>query len=102
MNHWFQWLRQPINLLVMSEVDKNVEAVREKLKHRSADGIKKYGVTTDRDDIGLDAWITHLQEELMDATIYIEASKAKMKRMDAENAALYERLALMEKLMGNR
>ena len=53
-------------------VDKNVEAVRAKFAERAEVGLKKYGVTTERDDIDLVGWLTHLQEELMDATVYIE------------------------------
>jgi hypothetical protein len=58
--------------------DKNVEAVREKLLQRSIVGLKKYGVTTERDDIDLAGWLEHLQLELLDAVIYIEAAKGKI------------------------
>jgi hypothetical protein len=58
--------------------DKNVEAVRDKLLQRSIVGLKKYGVTTERDDIDLAGWLEHLQLELLDAVIYIEAAKGKI------------------------
>lgn len=58
----------------MKSPDKNVEAVRESLLTRSQVGLKKYGVTTERDDLILIDWLRHLQLELMDATIYIEAA----------------------------
>jgi hypothetical protein len=54
--------------------DPNVEAVRRKLEERSAVGIAKYGTTTARDDLTLREWLVHLQEELMDAAVYIEAA----------------------------
>jgi hypothetical protein len=38
-------------------------------------GKKKYGVTLDRNDLSLSDWLTHLQEELMDAVNYIERIK---------------------------
>ena len=52
--------------------DPIVDAVRFKYKRRSEVGIAKYGTTLDRDDIDLVGWLTHLQEELMDATLYVE------------------------------
>ena len=36
---------------------------------------KKYGVTLKDDDQPLDIWLTHIQEELMDAVNYIEKAK---------------------------
>lgn len=54
-------------------MDRNVEAVRDKLAKRAAVGLSKYGVTTERDDLSAREWLTHLQEELMDACVYIEA-----------------------------
>lgn len=41
-----------------------VESVIAKMRKRSQIGIKKYGVTMDRDDIKFDQWLTHLQEEV--------------------------------------
>ncbi len=52
--------------------DKHVEAVVAKLRSRSEVGLKKYGVTTKRTDLTTKEWLTHLQEELMDACNYIE------------------------------
>lgn len=52
--------------------DSNVDAVVAKMQHRSEVGLLKYGTTTDRQDIDLVGWLTHLQEELMDASIYVQ------------------------------
>ena len=52
--------------------DINVTRVQEKMEKRSQVGYNKYGVTTERTDLSMKAWITHLQEELMDAAIYCE------------------------------
>lgn len=50
------------------------EAVRAKIKSRAELGMKKYGVSIMRNDIDLLGWLNHLQEELMDACVYIERS----------------------------
>lgn len=60
--------------------DKNVEAVREQLLNRMKTGYEKYGVTTERVDIGLLGWLQHLQEELMDAAVYVERIKDELKQ----------------------
>jgi hypothetical protein len=59
--------------------DKIVKSVIDKYQQRSDVGIKKYNNTMDRDDLSLDEWLTHLQEELMDATLYIEKLKTEIK-----------------------
>ena len=53
-------------------IDTIVDSVRFKYKRRSEVGIDKYGTTLDRDDLDVVQWLTHLQEELMDATLYVE------------------------------
>ena len=55
--------------------DTIVESVIEQFKQRSEVGIKKYGVTLDRKDLTPLDWMNHLQQELMDATLYIEKLK---------------------------
>lgn len=55
--------------------DPIVLKVLAKYYERSQTGIKKYGHTLDRDDLNLIDWLNHLQEELMDATLYIEKLK---------------------------
>ena len=58
------------------EKDAIVKAVLMKQIGRSLIGHRKYGVTMDRDDLSVCDWLTHLQEELMDASIYIEKLKS--------------------------
>ena len=53
-------------------VDRNVDAVMQRMEFRASVGLMKYGVTTERDDISDRQWLRHLQEELMDAVVYIE------------------------------
>jgi len=60
-------------------IDKNVEAVREQLYNRMETGYSKYGVTTERTDIDLLGWLQHLQEELLDAAVYVERLKDELK-----------------------
>lgn len=50
-----------------------------KYYERSQRGIEKYGRTLDRDDLSFIDWLNHLQEELMDATLYIEKLKQNEK-----------------------
>ena len=57
-----------------------IERVMQKFKNRSEVGFKKYGVTLKDDDQPLDVWLTHLQEELMDAVNYIEKIKDFLNR----------------------
>ena len=56
-----------------------IDRVIEKIKSRSDVGFKKYGVTLKDDDQPLDVWLTHIQEELMDAVNYIEKDKDVLK-----------------------
>ncbi|CAB5223878.1 hypothetical protein UFOVP391_12 [uncultured Caudovirales phage] len=51
-----------------------------KYYERSETGIKKYGRTLDRDDLSFIDWLNHLQEELMDATLYIEKLKKEAQK----------------------
>jgi len=64
------------HLLKMSNIrDKVIERVINKIKLRSDVGYKKYGVTLQNDEQSLETWLTHIQEELMDAVNYIEKAK---------------------------
>ncbi len=63
----------------MSKLDPNVEAVRAKLKQRAEFGLKKYNVDTTREDLTDLEWLNHLQEELMDSTVYVERIMHNMK-----------------------
>lgn len=59
-------------------MDKIVEDVIAKYKQRSELGIAKYGTTLEDNKATLIEWLTHLQEELMDATLYIEKLKSDL------------------------
>jgi hypothetical protein len=53
--------------------DPIIESVIQKLRSRGEVGIKKYGTTLEENNV--DDFLTHLQEELMDAVNYIEKLK---------------------------
>ena len=59
-------------------MDKIVEDVIAKYRQRSEVGIAKYGTTLNENKATLIEWLTHLQEELMDATLYIEKLKSDL------------------------
>lgn len=63
------------NSRTVVKTDSIVDGVIDKLIDRAVVGKKKYGVTLDRNDLSLSEWLTHLQEELMDAVNYIERIK---------------------------
>ena len=55
--------------------DRIVEQVIAKFNERSQRGITKYGSTLERNDLDVYEWMNHLQEELMDAILYLERMK---------------------------
>jgi len=61
-----------------SKKDSYVQLVKAKFEERSQRGIEKYNTTLEREDLDLQAWLNHLQEELMDATLYVERLKAEI------------------------
>lgn len=63
----------------MSIVDPNVLAVAEQLHERSRVGYLKYKTNTTRQDLSTLDWLQHLQEELLDASVYIERLKRNFK-----------------------
>ena len=67
--------------LSLSEVksDTIVEDVINKFRKRSEAGMLKYNTTLDRTDLSTLDWITHLQDELMDAILYVERLNKEIK-----------------------
>ena len=59
--------------------DPIVQSVINKYQERSNVGIKKYGTTLHENNLDLLEWLNHLQEEMMDATLYIEKLKQELK-----------------------
>ncbi len=53
----------------MSKIE---DEVCQKIQQRAEVGLAKYGVSLERTDLSQKEWLQHIQEELMDATGYIE------------------------------
>ena len=53
-------------------MDRITKSVLDKYLDRAIAGKKKYGTDMDRNDLKLVEWLRHLQEEMMDATLYVE------------------------------
>lgn len=73
--------------------DKIVEDVKNRFDTRSNVGKKKYKTTLEWSDENFLAFANHLQEELMDATLYIEKMKQLYKaERNKEMTMLYHRI----------
>jgi hypothetical protein len=67
-------------------MDNILEEVLYRMRERSEAGIKKYGTTLDREDLSHLDWLNHLQEELMDAILYLQKIKHnEIKRLPNHN-----------------
>ena len=64
--------------------DPVVERVVDKFVGRSDVGYKKYGVTLEEDPSEMLEWLNHLQEELMDAVLYLQKAKEKYEASSSE------------------
>lgn len=64
--------------VIENKQDRIVNNVVNSYKRRSEAGIRKYGTTLDDNPIKVLEWLQHLQEELMDATLYIEKLKSEI------------------------
>jgi hypothetical protein len=60
--------------------DQIVLRVLSRFAERSQVGIKKYNTTLERNDLSTLEWLIHLQDELMDATLYVERLKDEVKQ----------------------
>jgi hypothetical protein len=65
--------------------DPVVERVVDKFVGRSDVGYEKYGVTLDKDPSEMLEWLNHLQEELMDAVLYLQKAKEKYETERSED-----------------
>ena len=63
---------------VAMEKDTVVSSVISSFQERSRAGQLKYGTTLDRTDLTPLQWAQHMQEELMDAILYLERLKREM------------------------
>tara|TARA_R110000796_G_scaffold14463_6_gene47348 strand:- start:254 stop:517 length:264 start_codon:yes stop_codon:yes gene_type:complete len=65
--------------------DPVVERVVNKFVSRSDVGFAKYGVTLQDDPSQMFEWLNHLQEELMDAVLYLQKAKETHTEQMQEN-----------------
>ena len=64
--------------VIENKQDAIVNSVVNSYKRRSELGMRKYGTTLEENPIHVLEWLQHLQEELMDATLYIEKLKSEI------------------------
>ena len=64
------------------------DRVCEKIQERSKVGKAKYGVTMERTDLDLLDWLKHLQEELMDAAVYVERLMGEVRNLNETEAEI--------------
>lgn len=69
--------------------DKIVQEVVAKFQKRSELGIKKYGTTLCRNNSVVLDRLTHLEEELMDALLYIQWVKKKFEYRDEQPTDIF-------------
>ena len=60
--------------------DPIVQRVQNKYMNRSRIGIEKYNTTLEASTESFEDFLNHLQEELFDATLYIEVLLSKIKK----------------------
>lgn len=68
------------------------ERLVDQLRARHHVGLRKYGVTVDRDDLTPIEWVQHLREELLDGLAYLQRVEDRISDLNAANARLQERL----------
>ena len=79
LNEQVKWLTEHLLKMQIKTKDKIVQAVLRKMDNRSIVGQKKYGQTmqneieTGKKDLHM--FLTDVQEEIMDALLYIESAK---------------------------
>jgi hypothetical protein len=71
-NEWFE------DKLIIPKPDSVVTSIIHKFSERAKMGKEKYGVTLDRTDLGVNDYLNHLQEELMDGILYLQKMKDLM------------------------
>ena len=62
-------------LFTRENTDSIVFSIVKQFEERSKIGKEKYGTDMDRDDLTLNEWLQHAQEEHMDAILYLEKIK---------------------------
>lgn len=77
----YSWVNNGLQDVPVKKTDGIVKSVIDKYQQRSEVGIEKYGTTLEDNEDGIEIFLTHLQEEMMDATLYIEKLKHKFAKL---------------------
>lgn len=77
----YSWVNNGLQGVPVKKTDSIVKSVIDKYQQRSEVGVKKYGTTLEDNKDGIEIFLTHLQEEMMDATLYIEKLKHKFAKL---------------------
>lgn len=77
----------------MSRIEEQVIA---KIRSRAEVGLNKYGVTLERDDLSIEEWLTHAQEEAMDLSGYLEKTVEEVKTLREYISSLENRVERLE------
>ena len=62
-------------MIGVSGMSKIEDKVIKMIQERAMTGEMKYGTTMERGDLTIQEWLTHLQEELLDAAVYVQKLK---------------------------
>ena len=77
-----------MNLLLL--MDQIVQKVVEKFQQRSELGQKKYNTTLEANNAPFLDWVNHMQEELMDAILYLEKLKSASPHGEPTNSMIHQ------------
>ena len=80
----YSWVNNGLQDIKVKKTDRVVKSVIDKYQQRSDVGIEKYRTTLEDNSDGIEVFLNHLQEELMDATLYIEKLKNKFAKLKKE------------------
>jgi hypothetical protein len=70
------------------KLDNIVTEVIEKFETRAQVGYQKYSATMDRDDLTIDQWLEHAQEEAMDFILYITKIRKELAGKSSCNCSI--------------
>jgi len=79
--------------------DPIVQAVVNKFVSRSDVGFAKYGVTLKDDKSDMFTWLNHLQEELMDAVLYLQRAKEELHQQTNSEAVKINNIDVVDELV---
>ena len=83
----------------MSKIEEQIIAkLGKRILERAEVGYEKYGTTMERDDITIEGWLEHHQEEVMDTLVYSEKMLTEIRKLKLELRKLREESRTMKGL----